>query len=549
AERSAHAVMAYRQMVAGLDRDEVRRLLRKVRDPVLPPPRFEPTRLVLCETDEAQERLERLGLHRWASVGGRQDLGRAAEHELVLFLYEDGMDLEGLENVLELPANAPPEAIVPEASVAWFAANREAIAAVAGLASALGRPTKAAEALEALAAAQQAQATPVQLRAHVEALRPVLDARLRQRLAAVSVSGAELMESLGRRIPAAVQKAIDEVLAEGRRELAQATGCSLQAFLPDAPLAIDEEELGRVERQLQARSRIEAFQALSRAARRLAALRPAVEAELQAWQAFDVEFALGCFAHQFSLQPARFGPALALEDSLHLDLLEAPGAQRIAYHIGREETVALLTGANSGGKTTLLEHMAQLVILARLGLPVPGRVEVPWVEELHYVTARRSLDAGAFESFLRGFLPLAMPGPRRLVLADEVESVTELEAAGRILGFFLDRIATSDSLAVVVSHMAPQILQHCRAPVRVDGIEATGLDADNRLIVDRMPRMGFLARSTPEFIVQRLAATAKGPERELFGELLAAFRANPHPPVAVQAQGKGTKAARVSPAP
>ncbi|MFO1534621.1 MAG: helix-hairpin-helix domain-containing protein [Thermoplasmatota archaeon] len=528
AERSAQAVMRHKAMVAGLDRDEVRRLLRKVRDPATPQPRFEPTRMVLCETEEIQERLLRLDLQRWAAVGGQRDLEQAAEYDLVLFLYDEGMDLNGLENVVEVPGTAPPEAIAPEATVAWFAANHEPVAAAASLAQMLGRPTKAAEALEVLATAQQAQATPVQLRAHVEALRPVLDARLKQRLATISVTGAELMESLGRRIPAPVQKAIDEVLAEGRKELSQATGCNVQPFLPTAPITVDDEELGKVERQLQTRGRIEGFNALCRAAKRLAALRPAVEAELKAWQAFDVDFALGCFAHRFSLEPARFGVALALEDSIHLDLAEAEGAQRIAYHVGREENVALLTGANSGGKTTLLEHMAQLAILARLGLPVVGRVEVPWVEELHYVTARRSLDAGAFESFLRGFMPLAMPGPRRLVLADEVESVTELEAAGRILGFFLDRIATGDSLAVLVSHMAPQILQHCHAPVRVDGIEATGLDEENRLVVDRMPRMGVLARSTPEFIVQRLAATTKGAERELYGELLAAFR-NPPP--------------------
>lgn len=549
AERHARAVMQHKRTVEALDRDEVRRLLRKVRDPVTPPPRFEPTRMVLCETDEIQERLLRLDLQRWAAIGGVRDLEQAAEHDLVLFLYEDGMDLNGVDNVLELPANAPPEAIAPEAVLAWFTANRDPLHAIHSLAAMLGRASKAPEALQILDAARQSQTTPVQLRKEVESLRVRLDARLRERLAAISLTGADLIDSLGRHMPAVVQKAIDEVLAEARRDLAAATGCNLQPFLPKAPLELDEEEVAKAERALQARGTMEAFHALARAAKALAVLRPAIEQEIGAWQAFDIEFALGSFAHRFDLRPARFGPALALQDSIHLDLAEAEGAQRIAYHIGREETVALLTGANSGGKTTLLEHMAQLAILARLGLPVVGDVEVPWVEELHYVTARRSLDAGAFEAFLRGFMPLAMPGPRRLVLADEVESVTELEAAGRILGFFLDRIATGESLAVVVSHMAPHILAHCHAPVRIDGIEATGLDADNRLVVDRMPRMGVLARSTPEFIVQRLAATTKGAERAMYGELLAVFRAAPAPVVDLRPRGKGTKAGRVSPTP
>ena len=123
---------------------------------------------------------------------------------------------------------------------------------------------------------------------------------------------------------------------------------------------------------------------------------------MTAWLAFDADFALGCFALHHGLRPATFGDRLDLAGSVHLDLSADPASQRIAYHLGGPHTVALLTGANSGGKTTLLEHVGQLVLMARLGLPVVGeRVTVPWVDELHYVTARRSLDAGAFESFPR----------------------------------------------------------------------------------------------------------------------------------------------------
>ncbi|HJQ93969.1 MAG TPA: hypothetical protein VJ874_06790, partial [Candidatus Thermoplasmatota archaeon] len=285
--------------------------------------------------------------------------------------------------------------------------------------------------------------------------------------------------------------------------------------------------------------RIEAFQAQVRLARRLEALRPALEQEAEGWLSFDADFALGCFALENGLHAASFGDDLSFDSSLHLGLAATPGMQRIAYRLGGPHPVALLTGANSGGKTTLLEHVGQLVLMARLGLPVVGEgVRVPWVDELHYVTARRSLDAGAFESFLRTFLPVVHGGRRRLVLADEVEAVTELEAAGRILGFVVDRLARDcpGSLAMVVSHMAPQVLRHVslgsrpgEGQVRVDGIEATGLDDEWRLVVDRTPRMGHFARSTPELIVQRLAATMKGPDKRLYEDLLGLFRPDARP--------------------
>jgi len=58
----------------------------------------------------------------------------------------------------------------------------------------------------------------------------------------------------------------------------------------------------------------------------------------------------------------------------------------------------------------------------------------------------------------------------------------------------------------------------------VDGIEADGLDENNNLRLSRSPRYNFLARSTPELILDRLVRSAKGPEREFYARLLSKFR-------------------------
>ncbi|HET6399197.1 MAG TPA: hypothetical protein VFH47_06555, partial [Candidatus Thermoplasmatota archaeon] len=70
-----------------------------------------------------------------------------------------------------------------------------------------------------------------------------------------------------------------------------------------------------------------------------------------------------------------------------------------------------------------------------------------------------------------------------------------------------------------------------------------------RLIVDRVPRMGHFARSTPELIVQRLAATTRGAEGELFAELAQALASGsrgapapglpPEPSLATPSQAAG----------
>ncbi|MES2154742.1 MAG: helix-hairpin-helix domain-containing protein [bacterium] len=519
--RVAH-VMQQKTSVQGVDRDEVRRLLRKLRLPQDPAPRREPGRLVVAD-EGTQERLHKAGVHKWAALGGPGELSNAGDYEVVLVLGED--ETPDVDNVIDMALDATLEELAPESVLSWFSANRSSLEAAAGLGALLAKPQRSSEALALLDASPPA-GPPPDLAAEARAIQVLLRQELRERVQGLSVSGTEILESLGRRMPAGLQRAIEDTMRHGRELMRERTGVSVQPFVADPPLDIDDEELARVATDLRSRSAQQVYQARAAAATSLALLRPVVAGEIQAWLAFDADFALGCFALRYDLKPASIGNRIVLADAAHLRLADQPGTQRIAYHLGDREAVALLTGANSGGKTTLLELMAQVCIMARLGLPVVGRdVQVPWLDELHVVTARRNLDAGAFESFLRGFLPVVLGGKRRLVLADEVESVTELEAAGRILGFFLDRLVASGSMAVVVTHLAPQILVHTTGHVRVDGIEATGLDERNRLVVDRAPRIGMLARSTPELIIQRLAATAKGAHRELYADLLASFQA------------------------
>jgi len=79
-------------------------------------------------------------------------------------------------------------------------------------------------------------------------------------------------------------------------------------------------------------------------------------------------------------------------------------------------------------------------------------------------------------------------------------------------------------MAVFVSHLAEDVRRYVETPVRVDGIEAEGLDENNNLRVNRSPRYNYLAKSTPELILDRLVRSTKGPEREFYARLLAKFK-------------------------
>jgi dsDNA-specific endonuclease/ATPase MutS2 len=141
-----------------------------------------------------------------------------------------------------------------------------------------------------------------------------------------------------------------------------------------------------------------------------------------------------------------------------------------------------------------------------MGFPVPAEsARLRRFSELHYYAKTQgTLDAGAFESTLRDFAGVVDGASDRLVLVDELESITEPGASAKIVAGILEALHEQDATAVFVSHLASEIRDAAGFPVAVDGIEAVGLD-DGELVVNRSPVKGRLARSTPELIVEKLA--------------------------------------------
>ena len=114
----------------------------------------------------------------------------------------------------------------------------------------------------------------------------------------------------------------------------------------------------------------------------------------------------------------------------------------------------------------------------------------------------------------------------KLVFADELESITEPGASARIIAGILEYLSGNEqSLGIFVSHLSELILENTETIVRVDGIEAEGLDSNLELIVNRNPVYNHVARSTPELIVERLLRQTSGREREFYAHLKGKFKA------------------------
>lgn len=173
-----------------------------------------------------------------------------------------------------------------------------------------------------------------------------------------------------------------------------------------------------------------------------------------------------------------------------------------------EERVTVLTGANSGGKTTLLETLCQVVLLATMGLPVPAeRAEVTPVDSLVFHRRHASFNAGVLEATLKSIVPPLATEGKTLMLVDEFEAITEPGSAAELLHGLVTLSVDRNALGVFVTHLADD-LEPLPPTARVDGIFAEGLNPDLELEVDYQPRFDTVGRSTPEFIVSRLVANA-----------------------------------------
>lgn len=293
------------------------------------------------------------------------------------------------------------------------------------------------------------------------------------------------------------------------------------------PLELNRQALRSFEQELRSRREGRGLKAKRESARGLQERREEAAALVHALMEFDYAYALGRFAEEENLTFPEFreGPCLSFEEGRNL-FLDRPDP--VSYSLGEEEhreLVALLSGVNSGGKTSLLDLVAQIVILAHMGLPVPARAcSLCLFDEFYYFSkSRGTLSAGAFETAMRKFA-VVENDKRKIVLADELEAITEPGASARIIACMLDELNRRGCVAIFVSHLAEDVRRYAETQVRVDGIEAEGLDESNNLRVSRSPRYNYLARSTPELILERLVRSTKGPEREFYARLLAKFR-------------------------
>ena len=467
---------------------------------------------------------------------------------------------------LVLPESGRPDVMVPEYTLDWFTNNRKTLKVLLDLIQwrnerketlhpALEAIFQETNGLEQLASvfAMIGDAGDVEemekIRDGLWSTAKKLEEDLNQRIAAemesvtLDLSGSDMLEALAdaatfqRKLASATEDVMNEILERGRTEFSsylEAGG--LQApfdlYSSNWPVKLNRGALDKINDELERRINDGRNDHLLRLATKLADLKPMCETAIQRLIEHDMWYSIASWAmHYNATLPELVEHGIWFEQGRHL-FIEGD-VQPVSYGLGRaapkgdRQAIALLTGANSGGKTTLLELVAHIAILAHMGLPVPAQhAEVGRVEALHVLAkSGGTQSAGALETTLVDLANVVSNAQPKLILADELEAITEPGAGARIIaGMLRAAQQQSNSSMVLVTHLAPAILDaYGDDDLRIDGIEAKGLDEHLELIVDRTPKRNCLARSTPELIVRRLVERSSGDAKDVFRDILSLF--------------------------
>lgn len=523
-------VMNAKTHVSQLPIIKLRGLMKNLKEVEEVKAEYDPSKAILVESEEDNSYLTDLGLNQYYPIITASDSPLLKEeimnYDLVFYVYSQGiLDFEGMPNLVMINIEENDYEIVPEKVINFFIQNKELFNKVHEIQKIRNKESVLGEIMPIIDELNIIDKREVDIEELVNSLKEDMDNELEKSIKNVDLEGNEILNLLNNNFPPKISKIFDEIINKRKDIIREKTGLSFDPFLRKYPIEIDDAEIQRVTLEQSSKKENNIFDIKKSAAVQLNAIKQKAIKEVEDVIKFDYEFSLGSFAYEYDLCRPEFKDEIKLKGALHLELAlkkDKDHVQKINYELTKNENIALLTGANSGGKTTLLETLTQISIMAQMGLPVSAdNAQIKLFDEIYHFSKKRSLDAGAFESFLNVFIPIVTTDSVKLVLLDELEGITELEAAVKIISTFIDMIKESNSYGIIVTHMARELMNY--TDIRVDGIEARGLDEEYNLIVDRTPKINFLAKSTPELILKRIYEKSDDELKVVYSRILEKF--------------------------
>src|SRR3989344_489208 len=302
-----------------------------------------------------------------------------------------------------------------------------------------------------------------------------INERISERIKNLSLSGEALMQILNKKLPKEIEELVESEIKNSK--------IPEHLLSVSIPVSLDEQEVDRFLKNQQAEEHTSIAENIKKNSRILREVPEKLKLLENYIIYYDFISGISKFIDKNSFP--EISQELSIENSKNIFLFNP---QAVSFKLDETFKCSILTGANSGGKTTLLEHILQLISLSNIGLAVSGRVKLPIFSEVYYFAKNKgSMSKGAFETLLTQMSEIKT-GKQTLILADEMEAVTEPGVAGKIVNATAEYFINKNCFVIIATHLGQEIIKHLPEKARVDGIEAKGLDENFELIIEDRKR-------------------------------------------------------------
>ena len=447
----------------------------------------------------------------------KDELDQFSDYDLLRYAYTENSklicDVEGADNILAIRWKNNLFDLLPELLWQEFFSKKSVLLAVQELISNYSVPADPIqkEVLDSVISSLNQASTQIDRigKSELEDIRSFAESLVEQQLSNQQISGSELLKLL--KSPVSEHLLLCEVVDKVKDKVAKKYGGAVKMLCFETIIPqIDQEALLDYEQDHTRNAAESQFMRYRDFVNCFLSRRQLLTAANHFLERVDFLIGLAQFSvasHQPRINNHKRFSCMDLTSTLLSN--KEKNVQPITYYLDRNQTI--LTGANSGGKTSLLNLLLETQLLAQMGLYVKGAAQVRVYDQIHFFSkSSGTVGSGAFETTLKDLAKVTCSGSANfesnvLVLLDEIESITEPGAAGKLISATLDWFNGIDGVDVVlVSHLG-EVLQNLCPNARIDGIEAVSLDDSLQLVVDRNPKIGVLAKSTPQLIIQKLA--------------------------------------------
>lgn len=185
-------------------------------------------------------------------------------------------------------------------------------------------------------------------------------------------------------------------------------------------------------------------------------------------------------------------PVIRIKGAVNLPLkehLEEQGRSFQGLDLVFEDKISLITGANMGGKTTVLKTLGQLVQLARLGIPLPAQEAVLGLPEEVWINHDDSKQTDNLSSFGRevvAFTEILQSGKTCLLLLDEFAKGTNPKEGEALCSAVLRYLAGTKHSCVAATHYTapsqlPELAQYSMAGLDAEALQGISAGIDTPL--------------------------------------------------------------------